>query len=248
MYTTTLLALLVARGAALATPPSRTHSLRADEDKALAEEDKALAEDLGLEFDATAPLRGLTVGWPGLEDIINVLPENQCAPLRAAVDLHTYYFKEAPDSQQLMEREFLANVSAPMGLCANANQTEEEYTEKLHGMLDVVRTAINRHVHSAFWVKSVCTKVNICYNSSKLFKTYEETFTGGEQCAYPDFLDVRDGSAYSITCLGSVLTHEKYNLVEGFYFANMCYFMLEQGSAFCRDPQLPTILEIMSAA
>lgn len=157
--------------------------------------------------------------------------------------LYADWFNESPLSQQAAERYFLESV--PTNLCATPGQTDDEYTSILHAKLETVRHAQNLHVHSAFFVKAACTKINLCYNGSSLFKEYISTYEGGSaDCV--DFTTVREGTAYSLTCLGAVAEHEKYNLAEGNYFLNMSYYMLERGAAFCTDPNLNLTLATMS--
>jgi len=168
------------------------------------------------------------------------LPRAACAAFEASVKRHTFWFKGdgvTTDNQQSQQRRFLANVSTV--LCANAEQTEDEYTVVLHSMLDPVRTAINRHVHSAFWVKSVCGDLHsVCYKATPLLDVLVAETPSDEDCTVTDH--------YSLGCLNAVMDHEMYNLAEGYYFLNMSMSLLARGAAFCREPALDSILKTMS--
>ena len=197
--------------------------------------------DYGAQFAGT-PIVGTTVNFRWSEHVVAQLPRSACAPLYASIDRHTYWFKEAANSQQEMEKLFIANVSN--FLCADPEQSDEAYTTILHSMLKQVRDAINTHTHSAFWVKSTCAALDDpCFDVTKLYKNFHGYFpsTPNEtQCT-----EVHDVAGMD-SCLGAVLTHEKHNLAEGFYFLNMSYYMLERGAEFCLDPNLKSILATMT--
>jgi len=195
--------------------------------------------DYGTRWAATSPLVGLTVPWVFGEHTRNKLPKSACAPLHASVDRHAYWFDKAPNSQQAEERNFLASI--PTVLCAEPEQSDDAYTQRLHGMIQVARAAINRHTHSAFWVKATCAELDtICWKPGVIQATYFSNVTNDEVC---DLVD----DHYALSCLQEVLVHEKHNLAEGTYFANMTNYMIERGGAFCRDPNLESVLTTMSA-
>jgi len=184
-----------------------------------------LPGDLGAVYAATEPMIGLVVNWSMANATLTVLPRKACAPLAASIRRHTFWFSgrqdetdhhldEGPDAsnQQDAERAFLNAIDT--SLCANPQQTEDEYTTILHEMFKEVRTHVNRHVHSAFWVKSACGEIDVCYDSR-----------------YPPTLE----------CLLVVLDHEKYNLAEGFTFVNISYTLLARGADFCTDLERDTI-------
>ena len=199
--------------------------------------------DWGAEFASTSPLVGRTIPFNWTDAVLETFPTAACAALEAAVDRHAFYFDDSSISQQPMERQFMKNVSHV--LCANPRQSDDEYTEILHGMLQTARDAITRHVNSAFYIKYVGAVMGKRYNISQLIDIYEADSGLSEGCVNPSGTEgvcIAD----TLPVLSAVLKHEKYNLAEGFYFLNMSYFMLEQGSAFCRDPNLGATLDKMS--
>ena len=202
--------------------------------------DSQVDVDYGAEFAGTH-LVGTTVNFSWSEHVVTGLTRSACAPLYASIDRHTYWFKEAADSQQELEKLFLRNVSTL--LCANPEQSDDEYTTILHSMLQLVRDAINRHVHSAFWVKATCAYLDDnCFDVTKLYASYYYMPNANRSGLCTPKNDV----AGMDSCLGAVLTHEKYNLAEGNFFLNMSYQMLERGAEFCLDPDLESILATLT--
>jgi len=208
--------------------------------------------DLGAPFSGTQHLVGQSIPWNWSDHVPRKVTPEVCDAFDAIVDRHTYWFNEASNSQQMEERAFLANVTTM--LCASPEQSDEEYTTILHGMLQLARDAINRHVHSAFMVKSLCGLLTgQYYDGQKLNNYYYNHFTGGKDCAPekmvygPNFDKVGSRAALGHTCLETVAAHEKYNLAEGFYFLNMSMHLLERGAAFCQDPDVGETLATMSA-
>lgn len=206
--------------------------------------------DYGEEFAATEPLVGPTKSFQWAPYVQR--SREVCAGLDAAVTRHTYWFKSSNISQQTQERAFLEGITTQ--LCADADQSDDAYFQILHGMLDVVRVAINRHVFSAFWVKATCARlVGTSYRIDELSEFYNETWRGSQDCMLNSSISSgRDSSislgrdALAVGCLETVMLHEKYNLAEGFYFVNMSMFMVEQGAAFCRRPDLPAVVATLS--
>jgi len=195
--------------------------------------------DLGFKYAASEPLVGLSIPFEFGALVQQQINRSDCASLAAAVDRHTYWFKEAPSSQQMSQRAFLENVTTQ--LCADPAQTEDEYMTIFHNMLQIARDAIAIHTHSAFWVKSTCVRLSRCYAAEALFDTYNLTYGATE-----DVCD-EERTEENPSCLGTVMAHEKHNLVEGYYFLNMTYHILNQGTAFCLDPNLESVLAEMSA-
>jgi len=207
--------------------------------------------DLGSPFAGTEHLVGHSIPWNWTDHVPEKLTPEVCDAFDAVIDRHTYWFNEASNSQQMEERAFLANVTTT--LCASPEQSDEEYTTILHGMLQSTRDAINRHVHSAFLVKSYCGMVTgQIYDSRSLNNYYQNHFTGGKDCAPekmvygPNYDKIDSRAALGHTCLEVVAAHEKYNLAEGFYFLNMSMHLLERGAAFCQDPDVGETLATMA--
>jgi hypothetical protein len=144
----------------------------------------------------------------------------------------------AKSNQQDGQRTFLESAST--SLCANPKQTDNEYMVILHGMLDEVRTHINRHVHSAFWVKAACAEIDRCYDSND--RNENSPLTAVVNTTIPFLLKEANG------CLSTVLEHEKYNLAEGFTFVGIQYTLLSRGAAFCTDPKRDAILSGWNAS
>ena len=229
--------LALAVGSSRAAPSVGPHSSLQPTSKTA---DASEAEvDLGHQYAATEPLVGLSIPFRFGELVQEQLNRSDCASLAASVDRHTYWFKEAPGGQQMQQRAFLENVTSQ--LCANPDQEEDEFTTIFHQMLQTARDAIAIHTHSAFWVKSTCVRLSRCYSASALFDTYDQTYGASE-----DVCD-EEREEENPSCLGTVMAHEKYNLVEGYYFLNMTYHILNQGAAFCLDPNLESVLAEMSA-
>jgi len=200
--------------------------------------------DWGAEFASTSPLVGRTIPFNWTDAVLKTFPAAACAAMEAAVDRHAFYFDDSSISQQAMERRFMENVSHV--LCANPRQSDDEYTEILHGMLQTARDANTRHVNSAFYIKYLGAFMGKRYNISELIHIYEADSGLSDGCV--NFSGLEDTCvADTLPVLSAVLKHEKYNLAEGFYFLNMSYFMLEQGAAFCHDPNLGATLDRMSA-
>ena len=173
----------------------------------------ATAAGKGAPFAPTVPLLGVPEPYDGLVRVGDVGWSNtSCAPLSAAVQVHGEYFK-GPGGQQETQRQFLQNVSSQ--LCRDPSQSEEQYLTLLHGMIATTRRAINRHVHSAFWVKVACAH------------TVDET-------------------ALDEVCLGTVLQHEGYNLVEGYYVVELTHDLIIRGADFCTDPSRDELLRAWS--
>lgn len=209
-----------------------------------------VSEDLGAPYAATEPLLGVSVPFVPASSKKAQLPRAACAPLAAAIARHTFWFKGAEErpanitdpqttvlpgssNQQDGQRNFLRKIST--SLCARGHdQTDDEYTTILHGMLDEVRTHINRHVHSAFWVKATCAEIDLCY--------YNREDVPG----LPLDALINSTLTYLLPevnlCLDTVLLHEKYNLAEGFTFVDIQYTLLSRGAAFCTDPERDAIL------
>ena len=172
----------------------------------------ASAAGLGSPFAPTVPLLGVAEPHDRssvFDAAIESKDKDFCAPLTASVQVHGELFK-GPGGQQDAQRQFLAAV--PTTLCADPTQSEEQYLELLHGMLATVRTAINRHVQSAFYVKAACAQT------------------------------LPHGGTENEACLGTVLFHEGYNLVEGYYVVELTLGLIIRGAAFCTDPSRDELL------
>ena len=204
--------------------------------------------DYGAEYAATSVLIGSTRPFKWGEHVDMLAPHDAIA-LNATVRRHTFWFNEADISQQTQQRIFVQNIST--ALCAVPGQSEDEYMKILNGMLEPVRDAINRHVHSAFWVKSVCGAImGKQYSAFELEKVYQDHFgitdCNIRQMHYGPNANVIGGRfALGLTCLGAVMSHEKYNLAEGFYFANLSNHLVAAGASFCRDPKLESTVSTM---
>lgn len=174
-----------------AVPTTNTPNHRQLEPQAQPASSIQFGEDLGAAYDPTLPLVGPTLPYVWSQSSRAQLPVSACAPLAAAVDRHTIWFKGYDDvdhsrgplpssmrmtrttstmlaaardgyfarenanathtNQQTAELAFVQQLETR--LCATSGQSEDEFTEILHSMLEEVRVHINRHVHSAFWVK-----------------------------------------------------------------------------------------------
>ena len=72
-----------------------------------------------------------------------------------------------------------------------------------------VRTHINRHVHSAFWVSSTCgVLADTCYDS-RVIEDMQDDFGG------------HHSPTGAISCADYIIEHERYNLAEGSVFTNI---------------------------
>jgi len=224
--------------------------------------------DLGARWAGTQPIQGVDIEFDWARSVVTALPRSACAPLAASIHRHAIWFEGPQESfekdasaylppsagagaypvsnQQSGQRAFLQRVSTE--LCARPSQSEDEYTTILHSMLDEARTHINRHVHSAFWVKTNCdTLADACFNTTVLRQaTMEALEPKALEAAQDDgVLNYHRGHAGGLSCMEYVLEHEKYNLAEGFTFANISYSLLSRGAAFCTDPSYETTLAEM---
>ena len=107
--------------------------------------------DYGAPYAATEPLVGHTIDWSWADKPTKQLLASDCAKIAAATERHGFYFNKAEDGQQVQQRVFLESV--PTKLCAKPEQTEDEYTEILHGLLEAARKGNTLHTHAAFWLK-----------------------------------------------------------------------------------------------
>jgi len=197
------------------------------------------ATDYGEPFAASQPLIGRSMPYVWADNVRIKQPHWACASLQAAVDKHAFWFSGAPNSQQSELYNFLDAL--PTKLCARAStQSEHEYTTILHGMLQTVREAISKHVHSAFWIKELCNVLDDpCLDVSAMYGVYAEEVTVADTCDTP--------WAAAVSCMTVMLAHEKFNLVEGYHFLNMSYAMLEQGNSFCTAPGFEERLKEVNA-
>lgn len=101
-----------------------------------------------------------------------------------------------------------------------------------------VFSAVNRHVHSAFWVKHACAALTYtCY----------ETALPPEMGYMKNIAWSGEGvGGDSYPCVQSVLDHEKFNIAEGYYFQNLSLTLLSTGPSFCQRPDLGAQLEVMA--
>lgn len=127
-------------------------------------------------------------------------------------------------NQQDAERRFMHQIASE--LCAEPHQSEEAYLRKLQSMLDEVRVHINRHVHSAFYIKTVCGSLaDYCFDVDPL-----RVGASKESSAFSSQIE---GAFGGVSCLTYVLEHEKANLAEGFTFVNISTSLVAHGAGFC---------------
>lgn len=189
--------------------------------------------DLGAAYAPTSTLTGKTVAFNWTEHIKAALPKSTCAHLAATIDRHGVWFSGDGTSkfnQQDQERAFFENVTTT--LCANPEQTDDEYMEILHGMLSTMRKSIGIHTHAAFWFKVVAGEISsICHEANDLKDvTLSETPSDEMDCT------AAWGREYQLGPLQAVLAHEKFNLVEGVFIITTTMEMIEQGASFCTAP------------
>jgi hypothetical protein len=122
------------------------------------------------------------------------------------------------NNQQDAQRDFLAAI--PTTLCAEPRQTDDQYYRILHAMLAEVRTHINRHVHSAFWVKATCAELHgDCFANTPANPDAADPYNRViDELLQPDKVALagthdRDRLPDLHSCVAAVLYHEKYNLV-----------------------------------